>query len=85
MEGQSILVYDERVDYYSLGILLQELAFGEGHFEDRYERASVGGLVRNEVDPDSDFVNFMEEVFAPLCITCTQPNGFFKVGLAKSC
>ena len=66
-EGQNVLMYDERVDYYSLGVMLRELALDVGRDEDLWERASEGGWRAHEIYPDCEFVDFTDEVrFAQL-------------------
>ncbi|EIW53280.1 kinase-like protein, partial [Trametes versicolor FP-101664 SS1] len=67
--GSSILVYDERVDFYSLGVMLRELAQGEAadggsaQRQDAWERASDGQQAReNGVRVDPDFEDFTGEV-----------------------
>lgn len=67
--GSSILVYDERVDFYSLGVMLRELAQGEvadgasAQRQDAWERASDGQQLREDgVRLDPDFEDFTGEV-----------------------
>lgn len=76
MEGQDILIYDERVDFYSLGIMLRELAFeavDEAFKADfgcsfgsceRWECASDGATKesRLESEVDSAFLHFIDQV-----------------------
>ena len=64
MGGRNVLVYDERVDYYSLGVMLRELALGdqdENHHE-RWERASDGGSRSGTSGIDAIFTSFMDGV-----------------------
>ena len=70
MEGQSVLVYDERVDYYSLGVVLRELAYGPKDAVDRWERASFDDAWgRDAAEADIEFSDFTEGVSAGLSIT----------------
>ena len=60
MEGRSILVYDERVDFYSLGIMLRELASGKAVASnvDRWDCASDRAGQRNSLEVDPEFIDF---------------------------
>lgn len=68
--GSGILVYDERVDFYSLGVMLRELALGEAadgsdaKRQDAWERASDGQRARDVVAAplDPDFEDFTGQV-----------------------
>ncbi|KAI8989043.1 kinase-like domain-containing protein [Trametes punicea] len=66
---QAVLVYDERVDFYSLGIMLRELALDEsadsssGKQQDQWERASDGQQARSDgLRLESAFEEFTGEV-----------------------
>ncbi|OSD00530.1 kinase-like protein, partial [Trametes coccinea BRFM310] len=67
--GQDVLVYDERVDFYSLGVMLRELALGEpadglaAKSQDQWERASDGQQTQTDsVTLDPDFEGFTDQV-----------------------
>ncbi len=76
MEGQDILIYDERVDFYSLGIMLRELAFeavDEAFKADfgcsfgsceRWECASDGATKESRLESEVDgaFLHFIDQV-----------------------
>ncbi|CDO70071.1 hypothetical protein BN946_scf184601.g24 [Trametes cinnabarina] len=68
-QDQDLLVYDERVDFYSLGIMLRELALGEPtdalavKMQDQWERSSDGQRAHSEdVQLDLDFEHFTAEL-----------------------
>ncbi|KAI9065183.1 kinase-like protein, partial [Trametes sanguinea] len=68
-QGQDVLVYDERIDFFSLGVMLRELALGEpadgsaANDQDRWERASDGQhMEADTVTLDSDFEAFTDQV-----------------------
>ncbi|TBU36972.1 kinase-like domain-containing protein [Dichomitus squalens] len=72
MSGRNVLVYDERVDYYSLGVMLHELALGDPYdscnSQDRWERASDGPSRSTTLSVDAAFLSFIDGVcpsFAP--------------------
>ena len=66
MRGRNVLVYDERVDYYSLGVMLRELALDDssdssGH-QERWERASDGASKPAMLSVDTTFLGFIDGV-----------------------
>ncbi len=64
MGGRNVLVYDERVDYYSLGVMLRELALGDPteDSQERWERASDGGSRSGTSGIDPVFTSFTDAV-----------------------
>ncbi|RPD61559.1 kinase-like protein [Lentinus tigrinus ALCF2SS1-7] len=67
MEGRNILLYDERVDFYSLGVTLRELASGNvaAGINNHWDCASDGARHRHPAfDGDADFVDLCEQLVA---------------------
>ena len=64
MGSRNVLVYDERVDYYSLGVMLRELALGDPSedSQERWERASDGAARLGTTGIDPVFMNFTDAV-----------------------
>ena len=64
MGSRNVLVYDERVDYYSLGVMLRELALGDPSedSQERWERASDGATRLGTTGIDSVFISFTDAV-----------------------
>ena len=68
MEGRNILVFDERVDYYSLGIMLRELALGAASedfqvdFGQKWECSSDGATKEDVSGVDEDLTDFTSQV-----------------------
>ncbi|PIL29175.1 hypothetical protein GSI_09224 [Ganoderma sinense ZZ0214-1] len=66
MGGRNVLVYDERVDYYSLGVMLRELALGDlaEDSQERWERASDGASRSGASGVDPVFMSFTDALLA---------------------
>lgn len=68
MHGRAILVYDERVDFYSLGIMLHELASGtlpedfQADFGDRWDCVSEGATQRDPAEAEESLMDFARQV-----------------------
>ncbi|KAM5536814.1 hypothetical protein V8D89_009532 [Ganoderma adspersum] len=66
MGGRNVLVYDERVDYYSLGVMLRELALVDlaEDSQERWERASDGASRSGTPGIDPVFMSFTDALLA---------------------
>ncbi|KAI0357676.1 kinase-like protein, partial [Trametes cingulata] len=69
VRDQDVLLYDERVDFYSLGTMLRELALGDApdasdaKRQDQWERASDGRRASDDgVRLDPEFDDFTRQV-----------------------
>ncbi|KAH9903309.1 kinase-like domain-containing protein [Cubamyces lactineus] len=70
-QDRDVLVYDERVDFYSLGVMLRELAMGDSldhsdaKRQDDWERASDGQRARSsELELSPEFRHFTDQLLA---------------------
>ncbi|KAJ8454731.1 hypothetical protein ONZ51_g12862 [Trametes cubensis] len=70
-QDRDVLVYDERVDFYSLGAMLRELAIGDSNDDsdakrqDDWERASDGHQARSsELELSPEFRHFTDQLLA---------------------
>ncbi|KAI0332184.1 kinase-like protein [Cubamyces sp. BRFM 1775] len=70
-QDRDVLVYDERVDFYSLGVMLRELAIGDtmdgsdAKRQDDWERASDGRRARSsELELSPEFRHYTDQMLA---------------------